>query len=103
MYFIRTNGDRFAIEQIRQIELLLIRVLVDCLPVKISLKQNAPKQLQRFDYLFLVYFFFTLCLFKRSTARIHTNGRYKEIVDGVFLVHQTLESVKIQPTCVYFI
>lgn len=57
MYFIRTNGDRFAIEQTRQIELLLIRVLVDCLPVKISLKQNAPKQLQRFDYLSLVYFF----------------------------------------------
>lgn len=57
MCFIRTKSDRFAIEQTRQIELLLIRVLVDCLPVKISLKQNAPKQLQRFDYLFLVFFF----------------------------------------------
>lgn len=45
--------DLSAIERTRQIKLLLIRVFVDCFYVEISLKQNAPKQVKRFDYLSL--------------------------------------------------
>lgn len=74
--------DLSAIERTRQIKLLLIRVFVDCFYVEISLKQNASKQVKRFDYLSL--FTPPLCLlwrrcFKRSTVKeyiyvVHTNA-----------------------------
>lgn len=61
--------DLSAIERTRQIKLLLIRVFVDCFYIEISLKQNAPKQVKRFDYLLLVFFFPSCLLWRRCASK----------------------------------